>query len=141
MTTPRWMKATTKNGSEIRYRDDAYDLDGKLPGVKVVGQDDDNDYSESGYIAFIYEGKAYITNYRHCSCYGTADVIFTSSEFLPDKIPVLCWGGTVDEMVEMAKRKADPDRPERTMMEEDFDYDHLMNVYDQIIAWDSEGRK
>lgn len=103
-------------------------------GVHVIAQDDDNDYEESGYIAVITdEGIAAITNYSHCSCYGTAEAV--DGKWM--------WQGTPDELVRMAELEIDPAWPggiQRRAYPQDFDYDHLMKVYDQIREWNRKGR-
>jgi hypothetical protein len=45
------------------------------------------------------------------------------------------WIGTPAELVAMAQRNADPDMPARTANLEDSDYDHLQEVYKQVLAW------
>jgi hypothetical protein len=121
----------------------------------IIAQDDDESYSESGWVAGIIYKLAYLVNYSHCSCYGT----FTS---IGEKIPngekdihgddeysddkdilevTFDWFGTVDELIDMAKNRRDPIIFGREQDPEDYDYDHLMKVYSGIIKWDMEGRK
>lgn len=37
----------------------------------------------------------------------------------------------------MAVNRLDPDMTDRVMKEDDYDYDHLMNVYSQILTNDN----
>lgn len=41
----------------------------------IIAQDDDFDYSESGWVAFHYEGGYYLAQYSHCSCYDTFEAL------------------------------------------------------------------
>lgn len=109
----------------------------------VIAQDDDEDYSESGWVACVHNGTAYMGRYGHCSCYGTFDDLCGGGigDYYDEGSPSFTWSGTPDEMVELAKSNADPDMPNRTANEEDYDYDHLKAVYQEIIAWDKNGRK
>lgn len=100
---------------------------------QVIAQDDDNDYSESGFVAWIDNGVAHLARYSHCSCFGTLTSI--GDDTRGD------WSGTPDELVTLAQQRLDPDMPTRPANTEDYDYDHLMKVYEQIIEWDSNGRK
>lgn len=109
----------------------------------VVAQDDDNDYSESGYVAGVFNGVAYIASYGHYSCYGTFDDLCGGgiSDTFSEGNAAMSWTGTPDEMVAMARRMADPDMPEREADKSDYHYDHLQSVYAEIVAWDERGRK
>lgn len=105
-------------------------------GKSIIAQDDDNDYSESGWVAGILDGVAYLAHYSHCSCYGTFEDLCgggISDSFSSGTIRVN-WEGTPAELVAMAQRKADPDMPERIITEEDYDGDHLLKVYAQVLA-------
>ena len=105
----------------------------------VIAQDDDNDYSESGWVAWVVGDAAYLGSYSHCSCYGTFDALCGAGvgDYIDEGTPRAEWTGTVEELVAMAVRKADPNMPERTSDTKDCDYDHLMNVYGQVIAWNA----
>lgn len=96
----------------------------------IIAQDDDNDYEESGYVAFLKDGKAFLARYSHCSCYGTweSGAIRTT------------WDGTTDDLVKLARDGGDPDMPGRLSSPDDSDHDHLMETYRQIIEWDANGR-
>lgn len=98
----------------------------------VIAQDDDNDYSESGWVAVVVDGMAALARYSHCSCYSTWDT-------LDSNLRKWDWFGTPDQIVELAKNDMDPYLPER--QSDKKDYDHLRSVYDQIIEWDKKGRK
>lgn len=107
----------------------------------IIAQHDDEDYSESGYAVTVDGDHAGIFWYSHCSCYGTWGAISGNDDYSwdntppPDRDVKPVWEGTVAELVSLASRKADPAMPERAAMEEDSDYDHLMNVYGQVLAW------
>ena len=110
----------------------------------VIAQDDDNDYSESGYFAavFAFAGVdvAVIGQYAHCSCYDTWASICgggISDYFAGDSIqqPRFNWIGSVPALLDMARRVADPSLPQRAAVTEDSDYDHLIAMYTQVIAY------
>lgn len=107
----------------------------------IIAQDDDNDYSESGYVAVVVGDQAALASYGHCSCYGTWDSLCgggVGDYFDEDSVqsPRWDWEGSVDELVRMAARRADPRLPQRDANPEDYNYDHLVKVYDEVIAWD-----
>ena len=96
---------------------------------EVIAQDDDCDYSESGFVAVKdnKENKYAIGRYSHCSCYGTWSALADWD-----------WVGTKRGLLKLARHKLDPNMPERKADPEDYDYDHLMNVYQQIIDWNNK---
>jgi len=98
----------------------------------VVAQDDDCDYSESGWLALIHEGTAYLARYGHCSCYDTLEGLGIDKNYMSSNWFV--WSGSVDGLISMAERKADPAMPERIADSEDCDYDHLMTVYKDVLG-------
>ena len=106
----------------------------------TIAQKDDEDYQESGYIALkISDEECYLSNYSHCSCYGTFTCLAgggISEYYEQDQVAELqfIWKGTWQELVAMAKRKADPHVPTLTAREADYDYTHLMDVYGQILS-------
>lgn len=107
----------------------------------VIGQDDDDDYDESGWVALSWNGHAAIACYAHCSCYGTVSAIFDGGVNDPGgDVPNLTWTGSEDELVEMAKGTRDPHIPGRQATEDDCDFDHLVKCYQQVIEWDQAGR-
>lgn len=100
---------------------------------EIIAQDDDNDYSESGWVA-VYDpntNKCGLGHYSHCSCYGTWENLKNGWD----------WEGTPRELAKLAKNKLDPDMPEREMSVEDFDYDHLITVYNEVLIWYKNRRK
>lgn len=107
----------------------------------IIGQDDDNDYSESGYVACVFpNGVAAIARYSHCSCYGTFESLCgggISDHFASGNV-VFDWTGTVEQMLQMAHDVADPIMPDRRATSDDCDYDHLIAVYGQIIDWNTK---
>lgn len=92
----------------------------------IIGQDDDNDYSESGYLACVDGDFAGISRYSHCSCYDTGSSICSGETVNWD------WTGTPSELLDMATRIADPAVPERLANKDDYDYDHLAEMYRQV---------
>lgn len=111
--------------------------------ASIIGQDDDEDYDESGYVAGVLpEGVAYIGRYSHCSCYGTFESLCGGgvSDSYTEGTPTFDWSGDPDEMVRMANRKADPAMPIRSANPADHDYDHLCKVYEQILEWNQKRR-
>ncbi len=112
----------------------------------IIAQDDDNDYSESGWLAVIIGGDAALAKYGHCSCYGTWESLNgggISDHFEGEELrsPAWDWSGTPDDLVTLAKLNGDPFIPGRTSDPNDIDADHLAKVYAQIVAWDAAGRK
>lgn len=117
--------------SEIKSRDDLMKL--------MIAQDDDNDYSESGYIVVTDGKNAGIANYSHCSCYGT----WTS---LSEKDGAIHWNwtGSLRQLKNMAIEGLDPNNSlpgKRKAVPDDCDYDHLMTVYQQVIKWFEDRKK
>ena len=97
----------------------------------IIAQDDDKDYSESGWVAVVVGDWAAISRYSHCSCFGTWDDL--TGEGGSD--PRWDWQGTVKQLIKMAKDCADPAIPKRKADEKDYDYDHLVEVYRQVLEW------
>lgn len=110
--------------------------DRKLFEKSIIAQDDDEDYEESGYVVVRIGDWCAIGAYGHCSCYDTwADL--TGGGISDDEgpnPPSWKWQGSYEQLVDMAKRKADPAMPEREANPEDFDYDHLCKVYEQVLS-------
>jgi hypothetical protein len=114
--------------SEIKTREDLFSL--------AIAQDDDCDYEESGYIVVADDKKAAIAQYSHCSCYGTWTAMTKDSKIIWE------WIGPIKDLIQMAKKKIDPHSPwERIASQQDSDYDHLMNCYDQVLKWNKDRRK
>ena len=99
---------------------------------EIIAQDDDNDYSESGWVVIKdnKENKYAIGRYSHCSCYGTWSAIADWD-----------WVGTLRSLLKLARNKLDPNMPERKADPEDYDYNHLMNVYNQVLEWDKNRKE
>jgi len=111
----------------------------KLFEQSIIAQDDDQDYSESGYVACVIEDRAYLFHYSHCSCFGTWEAISNYDDGYWDNTPEdreisAAWEGSVKDLIYLAATKADPAMPERESTPEDYDHDHLMAVYDQILT-------
>lgn len=97
----------------------------RLWRASIIAQDDDNDYQESGWLCRYLGDDMYgLVRYGHCSCYDTWEAVSDES---PD------WEGTREEILDMARNKRDPYFPERESDPKDYDYDHLMAVYQTII--------
>jgi hypothetical protein len=107
----------------------------------IIAQDDDEDHSESGWVVVARDGVAAMANYGHCSCYGTWEAIngggisdyFDDKQECPD--PKWDWSGSVVDVIDMAKRRADPHLPGRVANPKDIDYDHLCAVYEKVLEW------
>ena len=109
----------------------------------IIAQDDDHDYQESGFAICLFpDGTAAIFDYSHCSCYGTweamtgggiSDYYDSGEENPPDREVNPVWNGTKDQLIAIAKGLRDPSMPERLINSEDYDYDHLMNCYQQVL--------
>ena len=97
----------------------------------IVAQDDDCDYSESGWVAVVKDKMAGLAKYSHCSCFGT----WTA---LGDGNVVWDWIGSVKDLVKLAKANGDPHMPGRTANAEDYDYDHLQQVYKEVLEWSNK---
>ena len=91
---------------------------------EVIAQHDDNDYEESGYVVVhdLVTDEYALGNYAHCSCYGTWEALSGWN-----------WIGTKKDLIKLAKNRLDPDMPEREANPEDYDYDHLVEVYKQVL--------
>lgn len=106
----------------------------------IIAQDDDKDYSENGWVAVVVDNWAALTKYGHCSCYDTWASITgggVSDDEGPNE-PRWDWQGTVKQLIKMAKDCADPAMPKRKADEKDYDYDHLVEVYRQVLEWDKK---
>ena len=107
----------------------------------IVAQDDDCDYSESGYVACIFpDDTAGIFHYSHCSCFGTWEALSGYGDYSFDDEPLeerevhAVWTGTKEELYRLAENKRDPSYPTRESIEDDYDHDHLMKVYAQLLS-------
>jgi hypothetical protein len=106
----------------------------------TIAQDDDNDYDESGWVAVVVGDWAALTRYGHCSCFDTWASITGGgiSDSEGPNEPSWDWVGTPDGLVALAKAKGDPALSGREAGPDDYDYDHLMKVYEQVLQWDSK---
>jgi len=103
----------------------------------IIAQHDDNDYDQSGYVVVVKDGIAAISRYGHCSCYDTwCDLTGGGvSDRQGPNPPRWDWTGSLDQLKNMAVNKLDPSMPDRIADSNDYDYDHLMAVYEQVISW------
>lgn len=105
----------------------------------IVAQDDDCDYSESGWVAVVRGRYAALAKYSHCSCFGTWTSLGGSGwASAGDGQIVWDWIGTVQGLVKLAKTNGDPHLKGRTADVKDYDYDHLQEVYKGILEWNRE---
>lgn len=96
----------------------------------IIAQDDDNDYQESGYVVVRVGNWCALSDYGHCSCFGTwTDLNGCGSDGIR-----WCWMGTYEELLELARNGMDPALPQRKADPADSDYDHLMAVYGQVLS-------
>ncbi len=94
----------------------------------IVAQDGDQDYESSGFVILVFpHGMAAMSAYSHCSCYGTWESINSGADAKFD------WHGTLRELIQMAIDIADPIMPGRVADSGDYNYDHLCNVYKQVL--------
>lgn len=107
----------------------------KLKDVQVIAQADDNDYQESGYVVVLDKSGVYhIGSYSHCSCYGTWDGGDYGSGHRDGVLSgSWLWEGSGEELVKLAKERRDPSMPERPADSKDYDYSHLIDVYEQVL--------
>ena len=96
----------------------------------VIAQDDDCDYQESGWVAGILDGVAFLAHYSHCSCFNTFEALTNDGSV---GIPDVDWEGSPEALRLMAHRKLDPSMPGRVSDPNDRDYDHLMEVYRGVL--------
>lgn len=94
----------------------------------VIAQDDDNDYSESGYFIVKVNDNYGLYRYSHCSCFGTWEA-FSNNNLS------FTWVGTKEDLLYIAKNNMDPSMPDRKADPEDYDYDHLSVVYAEVIKY------
>lgn len=96
---------------------------------EIVAQDGDIgcDYEASGWVIIrdLKEDRYAMGSYSHCSCYGT-----WSSQGMGDGWD---WEGTKEELIALATGKFDPNMPDRIADPEDYDYDRLMSVYQEVL--------
>lgn len=103
----------------------------------VIAQDDDNDYDESGYVVAVDGTDAGIASYSHCSCFGTFESLCGGgiSDSYDKGDITWTWFGSVAELVRLAANGLDPNMPERAVNPADYDADHLLKCYEQVLAW------
>ena len=97
-----------------------------------VARSDSQDYDMSGYAAIVVdENKAALVHIGHCSCYGTFDAYNEESTELSGG--TVAWQGTLQELLSLANRKADPEMEGRILVEADYDSNYLLGVYKQLL--------
>lgn len=113
----------------------------KLFEQNTIAQHDDQDYSESGYaMVKVDEDHFCLFRYSHCSCYETWEALSGYSDYeaydetveVQNRQVTPDWEGTTEEMLALVNGNFDPAMPSRVANPDDYDYDHLMEVYKQI---------
>lgn len=97
---------------------------------EIIAQHDDEDDDESGYIV-VYDpnvNKYAISRYSHCSCYGTWSALGGDGHSWD-------WVGNLRSLLKLARNKLDFNMPERKADPDDYDYSHLIYVYEQVLEW------
>lgn len=132
----RTNRKTTRNRKIYRPEDLQF-VDDQDFRNHVVAQDDDCDYSESGWVAVVKGRYAALATYGHCSCYGTWTAIHKGGVRTTGGTTVVWdWIGPVQGLIRLAKTNGDPHMKGRTANPEDCDYHHLQEVYRQVLEWD-----
>ncbi|RTK93415.1 MAG: hypothetical protein EKK64_10255 [Neisseriaceae bacterium] len=117
---------------------------------KIAQDDDDNIHQESGYLVIEKDSMYSFFKYSHCSCFDTWDCIKMKSEIYKEdakeswnNLYVLSplWIGNRQDLDKMVRFRLDPNFPDRKADPEDFDYDHLMNVYNQLEVYLFENKE
>lgn len=111
---------TPKQINELRFKEqDRYE---------IVAQDGDIDcvYEASGWVIIrdLKEDRYAMGNYSHCSCCDTWGALDNSWD----------WEGTKEELIVLAKGKFDPNMPDREADPEDYDYERLVSVYEEVLS-------
>jgi hypothetical protein len=107
----------------------------------LVFREDTGDYDCSGYMAVIRDSQhAAIVHIGHCSCYGTWEYGYGDSKADVDNLEgaSVVWEGTKRQLLSLARRKADPDMPDRVLSEKDFDAVYLLHVYENVLKWNDQ---
>ena len=135
------MKTKTKKTENVKTIRDLI-KDRETFNTSIIAQDDDCDYDESGYVVCVIGDQAGLATYSHCSCYGTWTSI-TGGDYSASGNGIASWSwiGKVKELVKLAKANGDPHLPGRTASSEDYNYDHLQKVYNQILEWNKNKPK
>lgn len=111
-------------------------MSGKQFSASTVAQDDDQDYSESGYVVCVNGDIASVFNYFHCSCYGTWKAISGSYEGDSEMDVTPLWEGTVGDLAVKAQAGECLVFPGRLVADtDDYDKDHLLKVYQDYLVW------
>lgn len=93
---------------------------------EVLRADNDECYENSGYL-LLQEGDQFcIGHISHCSCTGT----WCNSG--PAGGLGLGWEGNLSELRALVEGNLDPDMPERQANKDDYGYNYLMDLYQQI---------
>lgn len=106
----------------------------------IIAQADSGGYDPMGWLAVVLGNDAALASFSHCSCYGTWESLCGGgvSDYFEQGDPSWDWEGTIGELVDMARRRADPAMPDRTIDERDYDGGYLDQVYTEVLAWANE---
>jgi hypothetical protein len=88
-------------------------------------------YERAGYVICVVGNVAGISDYAHCSCFGTYSCL-GGDESGGIAFTLEC---SVDEMYAMAKRMADPGMPTREATQKDVDFLGLTECYAEYTTW------
>lgn len=111
-----------------------------------VAWDDSGGYDPAGWIAYVFDrgGRkvAALTSFGHCSCYDTwsslnGGGVAVYSANTPMS-PQFDWVGSVEGLVSLARRNADPRNPSRPP---EYHDKHLHAVYAAVLEKYGEGRE
>ncbi len=93
----------------------------------IIGRGDwsPDHYESGGWVALLKDGKAVLSAFSHCSCYGTWEGMHDDRD----------WEGTPRELLAMAVAVRDPTMPERFAAEDDYDYPQLKQAYDEVVEY------
>jgi hypothetical protein len=72
-----------------------------------------------------------IARYSHCSCCDTYEALYDANQGSVR----IDWTGTPQQLQVIASELRDPNMPERKAQPDDFDHDHLVKTYEQVIAY------
>lgn len=98
---------------------------------EVLRAEDGGSYDNSGYL-LLQEGDQFcIGSISHCSCTGTWPYDEEDNGG-PGGGLTLGWEGSLEELRTLVEGNLDPDMPERQANKDDYQYNYLMYLYQQI---------
>lgn len=121
--------STTKKKGKINMKQEKDNI--CSPAFEIARMDAEMirgpEYENWGFIAFLDGNRAAISKFGHCSCYGTWDDEGGGSTPL--------WEGTKAELKKLATKKLDPTIPFRPLDVQDYDYQHLSGLYENVLKY------